>query len=84
MSQSRFNPLSGVVVTSDITLKKHFQTLLTLSPCTHRGHFPIYILFIIKCHSMSLRHQPLLAGLFSMTFLFSLLSFVTPYAGVCL
>lgn len=71
----------SAIVTSDITLKKACRAPLRLSQPAHRGHFPIYILFIFICHIMSLRHQPLLEGLSSVTFLFPLLSFVTPRAG---
>lgn len=81
MNQSRFNPIFGVVVTSDITFKKVSGAPPSVSQASRRVCFPLYILFIYRCHIMSLRHHPLLQGLSCVTFVFPLLSFVTLYAG---
>jgi hypothetical protein len=55
-------------MTCDITLKKVFQS--PVAPCVRRGLLlfsSIYILFIYRCHNMSLRQQALLEGLSCMT-----------------
>jgi hypothetical protein len=69
-------------MTYDITLKKVSGDTLGVSQAARRRVFRLSLLFMYVCHKMSLRHQPLLAGLFSMTFCFLSLSFVTLYTGV--
>ncbi len=76
MSRSRFD-----IMTCDITLKKARRGSLRSCRAAIRRVFPLSILLIFICHKMSLRHQPLLEGLSFVTFIFHLLSFVTPFAG---
>lgn len=77
MNQSRFSPSVGVVMTCDITCKKVSGAPPNVSRSANRGYFPLYILFIFRCHIMSLRHHPLLEGLSCVTLLFPLSSLVT-------
>ena len=67
-----------VVMTYDITLKKACRVPLRLSRSARRGHPPLYILLIFKCHRLSQRQKPLQQGGSSVTLDFPLLSFVTP------
>jgi hypothetical protein len=64
-------------MTCDITLKKVSTAPFSAPQHAQRGSFPLYILFIYRCHNMSLRHHTLLEGLFCVTSVFFLLSFVT-------
>lgn len=77
MNRHRFD-----IMTCDITLKKVSTAPLSAPQHAQRGSFPLYILFIYRCHSMSLRQKPLQQGASSVTFHFPRLSFVTLYAGV--
>lgn len=55
-------------MTCDITLKKVSQR--PVAPHARHGRrlfLSLYILFIFRCHNMSLRQQALLEGLFCMT-----------------
>ena len=81
MNRSHFSPPFGVVMTCDITCIKVSGAPLGALLRAPWGHSPLYILFIFRCHIMSLRHHPLLEGLSCVTLDFPLLSHVTPYAG---
>jgi hypothetical protein len=67
-------------MTCDITLKKVSQR--PVAPCARHGWrlFPsLYILFIFRCHNMSLRQQALLKGLSCVTLKKQPLSSVTVF-----
>ena len=75
VADSGFKPSCSVAsritaddMTCDITLKKVSQRPVT--PRARHGRrlfLSLYILFIFRCHNMSLRQQALLEGLFCMT-----------------
>lgn len=69
-----------VVMTCDITLKKVSQR--PVAPRARHGRWlflSLYILFIYRCHNMSLRQQALLEGLFCVTLKKQPLSSVTAF-----
>jgi len=76
MNLPRFNDR----VTDDTTLKKAFQSPLRIfyaRPSALRSL--LYILFIFRCHNMSLRQQALLEGLSCVTLKKQPLSSVTAF-----
>ncbi len=90
MKSSRFNVFSvaairgrGVVMTYDITLEKVSTRPRSSRQRAGWGYFPLSLLLLFKCHKMSQRQTPLQQGVFSVTLLFPLLSFVTPNVGQC-